>query len=81
MSDYDLTFYLVTDDPSTRIDDPDAELYDTEYEEITLHEIQRESRLLPPGSSIRIVMITPEQFEENRAYVEAGMDIYWEDPE
>lgn len=72
---YDETFYLVTDDPSMRIDDPDAELYDTDYEPVTLEDIRG------AGGRIRIVMVSPEQFEENRAYVEAGVDINWEDPE
>lgn len=72
---YDETFYLVTDNPNDRVDSPGAELYDEDYEPVGL-EVLRSA-----GGRIRIVMVSPEQFEENRAYVEAGVKINWEDPE
>lgn len=73
---YDETFYLVTDDFTARIDTPGVELYDEDFEPVDANEIRNSG-----GRRIRIVMLTPEGFEQARETAEMGLEVGWKDPE
>lgn len=74
---YDAIFYLVTDDASKRLGDPGTELFDETGYVATKNDVMRSANR---GGDIQIVMLTPDAWETVYEYLEAGLDINWEDP-
>jgi hypothetical protein len=72
--DYDATFYLVTADRSKRLGDPGTELYSTDFEPVTKDDI------IGKYDDVRIVMLTPSDFENVKIRAMLSPGITWKDP-